>query len=425
MSDTLLSALRVWAANFSPLRRRPVRIYLSGQAVSLFGNFLQQTALGLLVYRLSGGAAAPLGVLSACSALPLLLLSPFSGALADRWPRRRLLLACHGFQMAAAFLLAVLSATDTVQLWQVYVVSAGLGAVQAVYFPSQQGFFFDLAGRAEIRRLIAINSMVLNISRTGGPALAGYLVAHQGVATAFFYNGLSFVAVVLSLIAIGRLPAAAHHDAPAQGLRGTLHWIARSPQLRSLYACSTLLHTGGLGMLALTPALTGGDARATGLVLGAAGAGSLVYAFVLSPFLNHLPRMGLALSLTLSWMGAWLMVAALSTTLELRMAAFFMFGLSTSMAMVGCTGTMQYVAPSALRGRLMGLNGVVGFGSQPVAALVIGLLADHIGARHAVALAGAMALLLALSLLVQPGWRRWIPQPPPEPAPGGLAAAPG
>ncbi len=400
-------AAAIWADNFTPLRLRAVRVYLSGQAVSMVGNFLQNTALGLLVYQLSGGVALALGVQAACLALPLLLLSPFAGVLSDRLPRRRLLMACGLVQMAVALALALLTHLHWVQLWHVYGLALLLGVVQSVHFPAQHGLLFDLAGVGQIRKLVAINSMVLNISRTGGPALAGYLVATHGPAPAFALNSLSFVAVLAALWALRRALPPQRPTEQAQGLRQVLRMLAGHVQLRSLYVCAFVLHALGLAMLQMAPALTGGDARATGLVLGAAGAGSLVYALALSPFVGRLPRVGLALSLGLAWMGGWLIVAALAPDLPLRMLAMFMFGLATSMAMVGATGSMQVIAPEHLRGRLLGLQSMVGFGSQPFATLACGALADRIGAGRAVATVGLLALLMALALLLQTGWRRW------------------
>lgn len=189
---------------------------------------------------------------------------------------------------------------------------------------------------------------------------------------AFWQNGLSFSAVQLA--AVPRAVEAAKSD-----LRATLRQIAGSTPLRSLYACSAILHLFGLAMLQMTPALTHGAARETGL----------------------------ALCLSLVWMGGWLTVAALSTSLVWRMAAMFLFGLATSMAMVGCTGTMQFIAPAASRGRLMGLFGMVGFGGQPFATLGVGLLADRFGPAPAVAATGIAAALLALLVLGQRGWASW------------------
>lgn len=399
--------IAVWCNNFTPLHARPTRIYLSGQAVSMIGTFLQSTALGLVVFDLSGGIATSLGLLSICQALPVLLLSPFSGSVADRFARRYVLLACHGIQMSVALTLALLSHTGAVQLWHIYGLAVLLGCTQSVYFPAQQAFLFDLVGLHEIRKLVSINSMVLNVARTGGPALAAFLIAQFGVAMAFLQNGLSFLAVIASLLALRSVQAAKQDHREPSSLAAVLRLVANDVRLRNLYFCAAILHMFGLAMLQLIPALTHGDARQTGLILASAGAGSLCYAFLLSPFVTRLSRVGAILPLSLVWMGGWFLVAAQSQALELRMFSIFMAGLATSLAMVGCTGTMQFVAPAALRGRLMGLFNVVGLGLQPFAVMSISTVADRIGASSAISLAGVTAMLLALLMLTNKRWARW------------------
>jgi len=404
--------LAIWRANFTPLRERPIRIYLSGQAVSMVGTFLQSTALGLTVYRLSGGVASSLGLLSICLALPVLLLSPFSGVLADRFARRRLLLGCHAVQMSVALALALLSHSGALALWQIYGLALLLGCTQSVYFPAQQALLFDLAGRGEIRKLIAINSMVLNIARTSGPALAAWMIARWGVAMAFLQNGLSFLAVMGSLLALSSLRSAAHEAGPETlGAAQALRRVAGDVRLRNLFLTVAILQMFGLAMLQLVPALTGGDARATGLILASAGAGSLCYAFLLSPFVTRLSRIAPLLSLSLVWMGGWLLAMAQSGALPVRMLAMFMAGLATSLAMVGSTGTMQFVVPAGMRGRLMGLFNVVGMGLQPFAVMAVSALADRIGATSAVSLAGIAAMLLPLLMLTDRRWSLWELEP--------------
>ncbi len=404
----------VWKNNFTPLRTRHTRIYLSGQAVSMIGTFLQSTALGLVVYRLSGGAAVSLGLLSICMAMPVLILSPFSGALADRFPRRRVLLSCHVVQMSVALSLALLSHTGAIQLWQIYSLALLLGCTQAVYFPAQQAFLFDLVGLGEIRKLVSINSMVLNVARISGPALAALLISQWGAAMAFLQNGLSFLAVMASLLALrGVKPAAQEPHRGPRGLGVMLRMVRNDVRLRNLYFSSAILQMFGLAMLQLIPALTQGDARQTGLILASAGAGSLCYAFLLSPFVTGLSRMGPILSLSLVWMGGWFVVMAQSRSLELRMAAIFMAGLATSLAMVGCTGTMQCIVPPGMRGRLMGLFNVVGLGLQPFAVMTISALADRIGAASAISVSGLAAMVLPLLMLADRRWSRWELEPAP------------
>lgn len=400
----LIRLLDTWRASFAPLAAPAVRLYLGGSAVSMLGNWLQQTAQALLVYRLSGGTAAAVGMTAFCAGLPLLLLSPFSGALADRLDRRRLLIACHVAEMLLACCLALLAQTGTARLGHVYLIALLLGAINSVHFPAQQALFFDLAGMAQIRKLVSLNSVVLNICRTSGPALAGYLVARYGVALAFWQNALTFLAVIAVLL---RLRGGVRtQGAAAQGALGdALRHIGANLQIRYAYFSCAILTMFGLATLTLAPALARGDPRQTGLFLAAAGGGSLVYALFLSPFFNNLPRMGLGLSLALSWMGAWQVAAACTASPTLRLVAMFMFGLATSMAMVGSTGMIQVLAPAAMRGRMMGLFGVIGFGVQPLAALGGGWLADRIGPRQALGLSGMLAIACALALLRKRAWR--------------------
>src|SRR5262249_454597 len=179
-------------SNFSPLRLRDFRIYLGGQAISLIGTFLQVTALGIVVYRLGHGAALPLGIVGMASTLPILILSPWTGVWADRLDRRRLLIGTQVGAMLLAFILAYLAQTGLIGLWHVYVLSGLLGVVSAIDFSTQQAFVGDLSSMAEVRRALNLNGIAFQASRMLGPALAGYMIAALGPASAFWLNGLSF-----------------------------------------------------------------------------------------------------------------------------------------------------------------------------------------------------------------------------------------
>jgi MFS family permease len=178
--------------------------------------------------------------------------------------------------------------------------------------------------------------------------------------------------------------------------------------LRNIYISCATLTMFGLGTLALLPAVALGDPRRTGLLLAAAASGSLVYAFFLSPVISHIRRMGLTLSCTLIWMGAWLVISALTSWLYLQLLALFMFGLATSQAMVTCTSMVQILSPAAMRGRLMGVFSIIGMGLQPLATLLGGYLADRIGVSNTIALWGVIAVLIAGGLLAQRAWREWV-----------------
>ncbi len=167
-------AIHTFRQSFSPLRSVNFRLYLGGQAVSLIGTWLHWTAQGLVVYRLGHGAAAPLGLVGMLGTLPILILSPWTGAWADRLDRRRLLICTQVAALLLAFVLAFLTQTGLVQLWHVYVLAALLGVVTAFDLPAQQAFLGDLTGMAEVRQAVTLNAMVLQASRMLGPALASF-----------------------------------------------------------------------------------------------------------------------------------------------------------------------------------------------------------------------------------------------------------
>lgn len=402
-----MSALTLWLNNFTPLRTPHTRVYLSGQAVSMIGIWLQQTAMALLVYQLSGGQAFALGVSALCSSVPILLLSLFTGGLADRYDRRKLLMGCHVLEIALTFVIAAMIQAEQVQLTHIYLFAFLMGCVNSVYFPTQQAFLFDLAGMDNIRKLISINSMILNVCRTLGPTLAGYLVAQVGVSAAFWANGLSYWVVTFSLLSLRSVSQGRPHGQGQASLGAALEHIRDTLTLRSIYICCATLTMFGLGTLALMPAVASGNPQRTGLLLAAAASGSLVYAVFLSPVISHIKRMGLTLSLTLIWMGGWLIVSALSSWLVLQLIALFMFGLATSQAMVTCTSMVQILSPPAMRGRLMGLFSIIGFGLQPLATMIGGYLADRLGVTTTIALWGLVAITIASLLLAQPQWRGW------------------
>ena len=402
-----MSALSLWLNNFTPLQSAHTRMYLAGQSVSMIGIWLQQTAMALLVYQLSGGQAFALGVSALCSSLPILMFSLFTGALADRYDRRKLLIGCHLVEIVLTLVIASMIQAEQAQLTHIFFFAFLMGCVNSVYFPTQQAFLFDLAGMDNIRKLISINSMILNVCRTLGPTLAGYLVAQIGMSAAFWANGMSYWVVIFSLISLHAVRQIRPNLGVKVSLGEAVAHIRQTVTLRNIYICCATLTMFGLGSLALLPAVAKGDPQFTGLLLGSAAAGSLVYAFFLSPVISYIKRMGLTLSLTLVWMGSWLVVSALTEWLYIQLLALFMFGLATSQAMVTCTSMVQILAPVAMRGRLMGLFSIIGFGLQPLATLVAGFIADRVGVSTTIALWGLVAVTIASGLLAQSQWRGW------------------
>ncbi len=191
---------------FRSLAHRNFRLWFAGQGISLVGTWMQYMAQQVLVYRLTGSAAA-LGIVSAIGLIPVIPLGLWGGSIADRAPRRTIILLAQSVMMVQAFVLALLTWTGTVRIWHVYLMALMLAAAQAIDLPARQAFIVDMVvDRDDLTNAIALNSAIFNMARALGPALAGTVVAAVGEGPAFLINGLSFLAVIVSLLMMSQLP---------------------------------------------------------------------------------------------------------------------------------------------------------------------------------------------------------------------------
>lgn len=213
---------RVFYRTFRALRHRNYRLWFAGQSISLIGTWMQSVAQQVLVYRLTGSAAA-LGMVNFVALIPLVPFSLWGGAVADRWPKRQVVLMAQIVMMVQAFILAGLTWSGWVRIGHVYVLAFILGAANAVDMPARQAMTVELVeGKEDLTNAIGLNSAMFNLARAVGPALAGGLVATTGEAAAFLINALTFVAVIASLLAIRNLP---FPEADPSGMRdGAYLW---------------------------------------------------------------------------------------------------------------------------------------------------------------------------------------------------------
>jgi MFS family permease len=216
------------------LRHRNYRLFFGGQLISLTGTWMQSVAQGWLVLRLTDSPAW-LGVVAAAMSVPALLFSLPAGTLADRVPRRSVLVTTQTCAMLLALTMALLTFSGRIQVWHIILLAALLGMVNAFDAPTRQAFTIEMVGREDLLNAIALNSSMFNTARTLGPAVAGIVVATVGEATAFLLNGLSYTAVIASLLLI-RLPPFEPPPRTRQGqqLREGLSYAAREPVVRML-----------------------------------------------------------------------------------------------------------------------------------------------------------------------------------------------
>ncbi len=399
-------------ASFSPLRITSFRIYLSGQAVSLVGTWLQMTAQGWVVWELSRSPAA-LGIVAMLGSLPILLLGPWAGVLADRLDRRRLLITTQVGAMVVAFTFAALLQTNFIRLWHVYVLSTLLGVLTAVDMPAQQAFIGDLSGMGQVRQAVNLNTMVVQVSRMLGPALAGFMIGALGSASAFWLNGLSFLAVIASLLAVrSKQVRTARSRNWMSEFRDGLRFVEGQPRIQDLIIFVILITFFGLPVINILPAVASdvlhGDATTLGLLMAASGAGALAGTLFVVPLAQSLRRTGVAVWSAVLWIGVWFVVFSIETSLPLSALSLFFVSLGAPLVITMAMGLLQLLAPPDMRARLLSLFMMVSFGMQPLASLLIGYSAEHLGTPVAIQINALMLVGGAILMIVlRPKLRQW------------------
>lgn len=408
------SALSTLSQSFSPLRERNFAIYLSGQMVSLIGSWLQVTAQSWVVWQLTGSEAA-LGTVTMLQYLPLLLLSPWAGVWTDRLDRRKLLIGTQITLMALAFITALLVQTNAIQVWHIYVLAIIVGIVNTLDLPAQQAFLGDLVGMGEVRKAVNLNSMIVQVSRMLGPAVAGILVARVGMAPSFWLNGLSFVIVILSLVLVRahqkRSPSS-RESVPKQ-LQAAWRYLRTEPRLQDMYIFTGMLTFLILSiMISVLPSyadhvLSGGPDM-LGALMSASGAGALISVIFIVPLAQAHRHPGRVLAIALPWSAVWMIVFALSHSAPLSLFAIFMVSLGNPITFTMALGLIQLMSPQDMRGRMLGLNTMVSFGLQPIAALLVGNLAEGLGVGVAILINAVVMLIGVIGMFwFRRGLRQW------------------
>jgi MFS family permease len=379
------------------LRHRDFRLFLIGQLISQIGTWMQSVAQAWLVLELTK-SPLQLGLVSALQFAPILLLSPVGGVLSDRFAKRRVLLISQTAMQLQAFVLAALVWSGRIQYWHVAVLALIYGLGRAIDIPARQSYVTDLVGRSDLPNAVAINSMIMNGARIVGPAVAGLLIAAFGVALAFFLNGVSFVAVLVALVAIrteGR-PDGAGRLGIREGVLGALSYAAATPPVAFILGLMVVVSLVVLNFNVIVPLVArdvlNQDAHGFGLLMSALGAGAVTGALGVALFRRAEPPLGF-LVVSGATLCAGLMALALVAHFVLAAAVLALLGCCQILFTTGCNTTLQLTAPNQLRGRVMGLYTVTFAGMTPFGSLLIGYIAERQGVRAACAAGGAIGLL--------------------------------
>jgi len=384
------------------LAHRNFRLFILGQCISLTGTWMQQVAMVWLVYRLSHSTFL-LGLVGFCSQLPILFVAPVAGVFMDRWNLHRTIVITQSLAMLQAAALAVLSITGVVAVWQLVLFSVFLGLVNAFDMPARQAFLIQtVSGRERLASAIGLNSSVFNAARLVGPAVAGFLIAAVGEWFCFLLNALSYIAVLLALLAMSVTPRTA--TAPPQqvlsGLQEGLRYVAGFPPIRAILLLLAVQSLAAIPLTVLMPVfatrqLSGGP-DTLGLLTSAMGMGALGGALYIA-FRKSVLGLGRQIAWASAVFGLGLIVFPLSSALWISLILLVLAGSAMMLATSGCNTILQTIVDDDKRGRVMSFYATALLGVAPLGSLLAGSLASHIGAVSTVQLAGAAGFASALA----------------------------
>ncbi len=357
---------------------------------------MQTVAQSWLVYRLTGSSLL-LGSVGFASQIPVFLVAPLGGIVADRNNRHRVVIGTQTASMILALILAGLTLTGVVQVWHIFVLAALLGVVNAFDVPGRQSFLVEMVGKEDLMNAIALNSSMFNGARIIGPAVAGILVAKIGEGWCFFANGISYVAVIIGL-AMMRVPPPAYRASlasPLAHIAEGFRFARQTAPIRALLLLLGLVSLVAMPYTVLMPIFADrilhGGARGLGILMGATGVGALLGALTLASR-SGVRGLGRWVAFSCAGFGLGLVLFSWSRHLWLSAALLLPVGFFMMLQMSSSNTLIQAMVPDHLRGRVMALYSMMFMGMAPFGALMGGALAERLGAPVTVTL-GAVACL--------------------------------
>lgn len=381
-------------------QHRNYRIFYMGQSISLIGTWMQTIAQAWLVLEITDSQVA-VGVVTMAQFLPIMLFVLFAGVIADRVPKRNFLILTQTVAMAQAAILAVLVFTGAVELWHVYVLAVMLGLSNAFDMPTRQAFAMEMVGREDLINAVALNSGMFNGARLIGPAVGGFIISAFGVEAVFTLNAISFVPVILSLLAIRQKDLFTHQRRttavnPLAELREGISYAFRTPSIMLIIILVAMIGTFGYNFTVMLPLLSkyvlDRGAVTLGFLTAAVGLGSLVAALLLAGRKKPtLYQMFVGAIIFSAFLGA----VAATTNVYISLICLMIMGAAGTTFATTANTSIQMASPDELRGRVVSLYMLLFAGSTPIGGYLLGFLADRIGTQNAI---GVFAALCALGV---------------------------
>ncbi len=391
---------------FSALKHRNYRLYFFGQAVSVTGTWMQSLAMSWLVLTLTSSAIS-LALVNVLQFAPTLVFGLFAGVVADRVPKRNLLVVTQSIAALSSATLATLIFLDRIDLWQIYLLALIVGINNSFDMPARQAFVSEMVeDRRDLPNAIALNATLFNMGRLVGPALAGLVLGLFGVAVCFAIDALSYLAVIASLIMMNIVPAAkiVRRSNPLESLREGLAYVRATPVVGYLVIFAGLVGVFGVNFNVWMPLLAkqelGTGPGGFGLLMSSLGIGALVGALSLAfrskgASVDRMVATGMVLGLGEIVLGVVTDVAP-SLILAMLISAVVGYGLTSTMAMANTV--VQSTAPDELRGRVMSVYIMVSAGVSPLGALLAGAVANAANTSVSILMGGIITTFSAIWL---------------------------
>lgn len=386
---------------FRSLRNRNYRLFFSGQCISVTGTWIQQVAINWLVYNLTKSALL-MGVIMFAGSIPSLFLSPLAGVVVDRINKYHVLIMLQTLFMIETLILAILTLTGMIQIWQIVILSILIGITNSFDMPLRQAFVVNLIDKSEdLGNAISLNTSSLNLALLVGPAIAGALIAAFGEGVCFLINSLSYIAVIAALFAmrIKSLPINWHNGTNIfQEFHEGFKYVSKSFTMRNIIIYLAIASLVGMSYIVLMPIyakeVLHGNAQTLGFLLSTAGVGALFGALYLA---GKKSILGL---------GNWICIASLILGLGLVGLAFvnkflialillFFIGFGMVVIIASCNTLVQDMVDDDKRGRVMSLYTMAFMGTTPIGSLLGGAIAQKIGVPHTFLLAGMVMIIAA------------------------------
>jgi MFS family permease len=378
---------------------RNYKLFFSGQTVSLIGTWITRVATSWLIYRLTGSLLL-LGVVGFCGQIPTLILGPFTGVIVDRVDRHRILVITQVLSMLQSFALAALVFTGTIQVWHILVLQIAQGIINSFDTPARQSFVVEMIeDRAHLPNAIALNSTMVNASRIIGPSVGGLIIAAVGEGWCFFADGVSYLAVIASLIAmrVAKRAMPTKTTSLRAEFREGFHYVSRFLPVRSALTLLALVSMLGMPYSVLMPAIATkflhGGAHTLGFLMTASGVGALAGALYLASRKSVL-GLGKVMVASAALFGAGLIAFSFSRSLILSLAILTTVGAGMMITMASTNTIVQTIVREELRGRVMAFYSMAFLGTAPLGSLMAGAIAERIGPTNTI-LAGGIGCIAA------------------------------